>query len=363
MQANDIAVGPGISEGVRVLRDYLEYAATGRIEVGTAVAGRTESPFEEYVLARLLAQGLEVDPQVGVASYRIDLGIRHPDYPHGYLLGVECDGKTYHSAPSVRDRDRLREAVLRDLGWDIYRIWSTDWFRDPDEELRKLMSYVETRLETWAASEGSKAKEAGLLGEVVDEDIQPNAASSVIAHGTQSDDGPPSVEVGDTVSYEEAAGAGGVRRVTVVRGLDDPANGVISDDKPLAIALLGAEVGETVTVGQAPADLDVKVLRIERPDLETGDQPGPSLHAAMNGMELAPYREWRGEAPDPRSAPLREVAEPLFRIVEAEEGGEHHEVIPLHDPIRAKTLSSVLKSIARHHGITIEELVRKIDLR
>ncbi len=49
--------------------------------------------------------------------------------------------------------------------------------------------------------------------------------------------------------------------------------------------------------------------------------------------------------------------------VTTQEGGEHHEVVPLHDPIRAKTLSSVLKSIARHHDLTIEELVRKIDLR
>ena len=180
------------------------------------------------------------------------------------------------------------------------------------------MSYIETRLETWAASEGSKAKEAGLLGKVVDEVVQPNAASSAVPPDPQPGDGPPLVEVGDTVSYEEAAGAGSVRRVTIVRGLDDPANGVISDDKPLAIALLGAEVGETVTVGQAPADLDVRVSRIERPDLENAGQPGPSIHEAIDGLELAPYRKWRGEAPDPRSAQLREVAETLLRIVEAE---------------------------------------------
>ena len=42
--------------------------------------------------------------------------------------------------------------------------------------------------------------------------------------------------------------------------------------------------------------------------------------------------------------------------------GEHHEVIPLHTPIRARTLSSILKSIARHHGMTVEELVRELDL-
>ena len=142
MQANDIAVGPGISDGVRILRDYLEYAATGKIETGVNTGREPESPFEEHVLQQLRALGFEVEPQVGVAGFRIDLGVRHPDYPHGYLLGIECDGRTYHSALSVRDRDRLREAVLRDLGWDIYRIWSTDWFEDAGRELEKLKEYI-----------------------------------------------------------------------------------------------------------------------------------------------------------------------------------------------------------------------------
>ena len=110
----------------------------------TADTGRaTETPFEAHVARRLEAAGYRVTPRVGVASYRIDLGVRHDDKPDGYLLGVECDGATYHSAPSVRDRDRLREAVLRDLGWETYRIWSTDWFSDPDREMGKLLERLD----------------------------------------------------------------------------------------------------------------------------------------------------------------------------------------------------------------------------
>ena len=45
------------------------------------------------------------------------------------------------------------------------------------------------------------------------------------------------------------------------------------------------------------------------------------------------------------------------------EGGEHHEVVPLHNPIRARTLASILKSVARRHGIAVPELLRKLDLR
>ena len=135
MRANDIQRRPGQSRGVEILRDYLEYAATGRVETGVFTGTLTESPFEQHVKEKLEAAGYEVTPQVGVASYRIDLGVRHADYPHGFLLGIECDGATYHSAKSVRDRDRLREIVLRGLGWDIYRLWSTDWFSDADKEM------------------------------------------------------------------------------------------------------------------------------------------------------------------------------------------------------------------------------------
>ena len=106
---------------------------------------------------------------MGVAGFRIDLGVRHPDYPHGYLLGVECDGRTYHSALSVRDRDRLREAVLRGLGWDIYRIWSTDWFEDADRELKKLMEYIAGRLEAFRVGSAAGDDESILLGEVVEQ--------------------------------------------------------------------------------------------------------------------------------------------------------------------------------------------------
>lgn len=42
--------------------------------------------------------------------------------------------------------------------------------------------------------------------------------------------------------------------------------------------------------------------------------------------------------------------------------GEHHEVIPDHDPIRIKTLSSILKSVAAHHGLSVNDLLEILDL-
>jgi very-short-patch-repair endonuclease len=103
-----------------------------------------DSEFEEQVLRQLTALGHEVHTQVGSAGFFLDLAVVDPANPGRYLLGIECDGARYHSARSARDRDRLRQAVLEGLGWRIHRIWSTDWFNNPDPELRKAVQAIET---------------------------------------------------------------------------------------------------------------------------------------------------------------------------------------------------------------------------
>jgi very-short-patch-repair endonuclease len=85
-----------------------------------------------------------VMPQVGVSGYFIDLAVVDPERPGTYLLGIECDGATYHSSKAARDRDRLRQQVLERLGWKLYRIWSTDWFTNSTAEVEKLMRHLRT---------------------------------------------------------------------------------------------------------------------------------------------------------------------------------------------------------------------------
>ncbi|MNS61262.1 hypothetical protein D3C72_942860 [compost metagenome] len=122
------------------------------MDVATPTGRDADSPFEAMVLAELRALGHQVEPQVGSAGFFIDLAVVDPDRPGRYLLGIECDGATYHSARSARDRDRLRQQVLEDLGWRIHRIWSTDWFKHPERELQRLVAAIEearrTRVES-----------------------------------------------------------------------------------------------------------------------------------------------------------------------------------------------------------------------
>lgn len=134
------------SEGVRHLRRYLDYADRGIPALGldlTQDGGDAESPFEESVLTAIRSWGYDVTPQVGAAGYRIDIGVRHPDHLGVFALGVECDGSMYHSSRVARDRDRLREQVLRGLGWHLHRIWGTAWYRDRPGEEDRLRAAIE----------------------------------------------------------------------------------------------------------------------------------------------------------------------------------------------------------------------------
>jgi very-short-patch-repair endonuclease len=128
------------AEGVRLLRAYIEFAAAGgrRLDVGT-VTSVPLNDFEQSVADALARRDLNVVPQLGTSCYRIDLVLTHPNRPGQYVLAVECDGASYHSAPTARDRDRLRQQHLEALGWRFHRIWSTDWFLRREEEIERLM--------------------------------------------------------------------------------------------------------------------------------------------------------------------------------------------------------------------------------
>lgn len=137
--SDDVKPSETSNLGVRILKEYLAYVENGgRAEIGR-IGGEADSDFEIEVSERLKARGYQTEAQVGVSGFRIDLGVRHPDHPGRFLAGIECDGAQFHASRSARDRDRLREQVLRDRGWAILRVWSTDWFDDPNAETEKLI--------------------------------------------------------------------------------------------------------------------------------------------------------------------------------------------------------------------------------
>ena len=140
------SVREGSERGRQIFKSYLDYAATQKIETGINTERSTDSDFEDWVKEELEKLGYEVIPQVGVSGFFIDLGIKHKSFKYGYLAGVECDGAAYHSSVSARDNDITRQKVLESMGWNIYRIWSTNWFDNPKAEIKKLDNYLKVLL-------------------------------------------------------------------------------------------------------------------------------------------------------------------------------------------------------------------------
>ncbi|WP_432260855.1 DUF3320 domain-containing protein [Cupriavidus sp. TMH.W2] len=152
--------------GVRDLKHFMEFGERGARALGEAVAGSLggfDSPFEQAVHSALTAKGWNLHTQVGVSAFRIDLGVVDPDAPGAYLAGVECDGATYHRSATARDRDKLREQVLRGLGWEIVRIWSTDWWIDANGVAEKIHQQLSALLSAKRASRDEEAERAEAL--------------------------------------------------------------------------------------------------------------------------------------------------------------------------------------------------------
>ncbi len=170
------------ARAVRDLKHFVEFADRGPQALAEAVRGSVggyESPFEEAVARRLMDRGWQVVPQIGVSRFRIDLGIVHPDRPGDYLVGIECDGAAYHSAATARDRDKVRAAVLRGLGWELLRVWSTDWWIDPEGALERLHSGINLLLEESRNRTDSDAEEETELQLVAAQKHEPHSSEGL----------------------------------------------------------------------------------------------------------------------------------------------------------------------------------------
>ncbi len=143
LTADDLDLRRAGGAGIKAFKSFLAFARAGKLDVAAGEKLEVHSEFETQVHAALKRAGYTVEAHVGSGGYRIDLAVVDPQTPGRYLLGIECDGARYHSARWARDRDRLREAVLRGLGWNLHRIWSADWYRNREEALRRCVAAIE----------------------------------------------------------------------------------------------------------------------------------------------------------------------------------------------------------------------------
>ena len=313
LDPEDIVVGPDSPQGTIALRNYLQFVKTGHETIPENSGALPDSDFEYYVIRRLQAIGYSVVPQLGVGKYRIDIAVVHPDIAGAYLAAIECDGESYHSAESARDRDRIRQEVLESLGWKgrIWRIWSTDWFRDADAEFSRLETFLKQLREQWRPSfvkanhwlayRADESTRSSIPVEKNESEVNTSTvarenADSKVKHSTslkqeaasvsasaahQSEviekdvrDEPEIVLVGEVdievgigtiIRYVEQTLTGTVEgTLKIVAGTDHPELGILSTARPLAQCFLGAVKGDEVMFYAGHAARKFTIIDVRR---------------------------------------------------------------------------------------------------
>ncbi len=129
-------------KGVQVLKTYLYYAEHGKFPSDFVEKQKLTSSFEKSVYNFLIKKGYKVEKKVGCSGYRIDLAVLDPSNGDEYILAIECDGTESNVDSSARERDRIRRNMLEGLGWNYYRIWSTEWYHNRQNAKQNLINAI-----------------------------------------------------------------------------------------------------------------------------------------------------------------------------------------------------------------------------
>ena len=364
---------------VHHLKTFLDYAERGSVALAAQVTdsqGSFDSPFEEAVAAELEKRGWIIVTQVGMSGFRIDLGVRHPDLPGAYLAGVECDGATYHSAATARDRDKVREQVLRGLGWNILRVWSTDWWHDHSACAERLDKALHDLL---AACRDSRIEETQTtahwdMGHEV-EDIEEIRDDPLLLPDVPASFEPVSEKVTDThVDEQDRSASAGPPADTPIYRLTELSSFNADPDsfydflyRPTLQAMI-----DRVMATEAPLRKDILFQRIARAHgwLKTGsrikeriemhlkaceltfESSGEFLWSAGSLSNLVPYRqpvsdEARRSVAD---IPLAELAHMVVT---------HHDLLEEQDPTRELARLLGLERLATPSRARLDEAIER----
>lgn len=147
---SDIDLSRTEAEGVKMLRSYIEFAMNGDASLASAHRNAQTDEFVNTITRFIREHGFIVQQYVGCSGYKIDIAIRHPsEIVSQFVAGIECDGLSYVSARTARDRDRLRSSVLKNMGWNLYRIWSAEWYKNPMVEGQNLISFINNAIHSY----------------------------------------------------------------------------------------------------------------------------------------------------------------------------------------------------------------------
>jgi len=282
MTSHNLNVDENSNPGAYLLKLWLEYSETGKmLDIGPPK--QPDSDFERFVINQLEKNGFIAQPQVGVAGYFIDIGVKHPDYKHGYIMAVECDGASYHSSKSARDRDRLRQEVIEGLGWEFHRIWSTDWFNDPKAETERLINNLNNKLDILLKSKpaikniSSKIDKRNYLNrnklindttpKQIQTSLQIDTFEQLEFKVSDNDIRSKEISINSEVKIEFLDN-NKKRQFIIIDGPNDLENGFLSSKAPLANTIMGSELGDIVDWDTAGFIREIKIIGVKQMEVQ-----------------------------------------------------------------------------------------------
>ena len=348
LRADQIDLAKTNARGVSDLKTFLSYAQHGpRVLPAANSLGETvddfESPLEREICEALRARGHTVAAQVGCSGYRIDLAVVDPVRRGQYLLGIECDGANYHSAKTARDRDRLRQSVLEDLGWTLHRVWSSDWWEEREKQLDRVCTAIENAARNAKNPElptaPSEIAVASAPSESVGAQIGDHSADRFASQvESPSLDAVPPTPSPSLASYRARRG----RRLGTQEDFYDSSYSrqvrtelvaVVTAEGPIRLELAARRVAGQFTFERTKQ----KVMdRIEQLARDAGIKT--TKHAertflwpsTMNPEEWTEFRVSQAEDPDARDAidlPPREVANAVAHLLEVNGACPHRDLL------------------------------------
>lgn len=242
----DIDLSKTRSEGVKMLRSYILFAMRGS-DVLVKEAKKNSlyevDTFSEQIGDFLSSHGCIVKRNVGSSDYTIDIAVEHPKKPGRYIAGIECDGSSYYMARTVRDREHLRTAVLKQMGWKMYRVWSTEWIRNPDAEKERLIKFVQDALLSYQELT-SDDKLVGSINNFVGTEVV-KSDNTLNIHDNSNPYNLPLYEEGNWRKRTTSRGNDNLSRIA------DMVNAVVMVEQPMHMELLYKRVGQGFITGKA----------------------------------------------------------------------------------------------------------------
>lgn len=272
------------ARGAKDLRAFMEYAQRGKLPA-TTFEDASEDLLLDQVANALRGKGCKVDLSVGDSRYKVDIAIRDSNAPDEYVAAVQLDGFQYVSATTTRDRDKLRENMLRKLGWKVIRVSSLDWWHNREKEVERIIEESRKPVETTVSN--PERKTTPKIIKLPSTQPSPKIASAVVVNPLERPyekaDLEPIEGISSALFYEKEG-------ETIVRS---QLRQVVATEAPISFRQLARRVSHAWGFNRSGNKIEQVLMRCIRAERFATSKSGKTLFIWVDDEQKNTYKTWR----------------------------------------------------------------------